>query len=329
VPYHASHFTQLRELFKTVWGSNRSEEYDAKHWNETLLGECPAVLGLWGEQVVGAYMIWPMQFSDGRQQVLGGQSIDSMVHPMFQGKGLLLELASRCYDLCYQSQLDVMFGTPNRANYAGTVGGQNWCHVCNVIDFVRPLTSMSTRKKRWIAHGDRWVCETADRELSGCVSQKDCPPDISALCENGGPIESSWQISRTPRWINYRYRSVADVEYYTIRLPEEHGRRGMAICGFRKLRSGVKATLVEMIALDEPSRQAVIRAAASWALHKGARHLVAKSTNRDPNERLFWRGFIPFRRTPLVSRTLSPKCYAANAYSPRAWVLFGGDFDTM
>ena len=60
----SSHFAQLRELFKTVWGAKRSEEYDAKYWNETLLGECPAVLGLWGKQVVGAYMIWPMQFSD-------------------------------------------------------------------------------------------------------------------------------------------------------------------------------------------------------------------------------------------------------------------------
>ena len=68
--YQVSHFAQLRELFKTVWGAKRSEEYDPKYWNETLLGECPAVLGLWGKQVVGAYMIWPMQFSDRRHQVL-------------------------------------------------------------------------------------------------------------------------------------------------------------------------------------------------------------------------------------------------------------------
>lgn len=325
--YQVSHFARLRELFKTVWRANRSEEYDAKLWNESLTGVCPAVLAFWGEQIVGAYMIWPMQFSDGRQQVLGGQSIDSMVHPLFQGKGLLLELAARCYQLCYESQLAVMFGTPNRANYAGTVGEQNWCHVGNVVDFVRPLTPMT--KKRWNVQESGWVCDTTNSELSGCVSKKDCSPDISLLDEKSGPAGSIWQVSRTPRWMDYRYRSAPDAEYYTIRLAGVRGRRGMAICGFRKSQAGVKATLVEMIAADEPSRRAVVRAAASWAQHKGARYLVAKSTNNNPNRQLFWGGFIPFRRTPLVVRTLSPKCYAANAYSSTAWDLFGGDFDTM
>jgi hypothetical protein len=129
--------------------------------------------------------------------------------------------------------------------------------------------------------------------------------------------------------MDYRYRSVPDVEYYAVRLPEDRGRRGAALCGFRKSGLGLKATLVEMIASDEDNSKAVISAAVSWARHKGARYLVAKSTNNDPNEQLFWRGFIPFRRTALISRTLSWRCYSANPFSPKAWALFGGAFDTM
>ncbi|MCQ4188714.1 GNAT family N-acetyltransferase, partial [Methylocystis suflitae] len=104
-PYEVSHLMQLRELFKVVWGANRSIEYDAKHWNETLMGVCPAVVGLCDERVVGFYMVWPMLLSDGQERILGGQPIDSMVHPNFQGKGMLRELACRCYELCTERKL--------------------------------------------------------------------------------------------------------------------------------------------------------------------------------------------------------------------------------
>ena len=132
--YEASHFAQLRELFKTVWGANRNVEYDVKHWNETLTGACPAIVGRYEERVVGFYMVWPMLLSDGREQVLGGQPIDSMVHPDFQGKGMLRELACRCYEFCSESKLAVMFGAPNRAAYAGNIGALNWCHVGNIVE---------------------------------------------------------------------------------------------------------------------------------------------------------------------------------------------------
>ena len=327
--YEPSHFTRVRELFKTVWGANRSHEYDAKHWNEALTGVCPAVVGLCEGQIVGFYMVWPMPFSDGQEQVLGGQPIDSMVHPNFQGKGMLRELACRCYELSNESKLAVMFGAPNRAAYAGNVGALNWCHVGNILELVRPLPPMLRCKTRWIEQEDRWICDSADSELSACIAQRDCPPEVSILCEELAPIKRSWQISRTIKWMNYRYRSIPDAEYYTISLPEERDCRGVAVCGFRKSGPGLKATLVEMSANDEIARKAVINAAASWARHRGARYLVAKSTNNDPNERLFWRGFVPFRRTALISRTLTARCFLANAYSPKAWVLFGGAFDTM
>ena len=327
--YEASHFTQLRELFKTVWGASRSAEYDAKHWNETLTGLCPAVVGLCEGRVVGFYMVWPMLFSDGQEQVLGGQPIDSMIHPSFQGKGMLRELACRCYELCNEKKFAVMFGAPNRAAYTGNVGALNWCHVGNILDLVRPLTPISYPKTCWVEQEGGWICDSADSELSACVAQSDCPPEVSILCEGLAPLKRRWQISRTTRWMDYRYRSAPDAEYYTVRLPDKRDRRGAAVCGFRKSGSGVKASLVELIGTDEIARKAVVRATASWARHKGARYLFAKSTTNDPNERLFWRGFVPFRRTALISRTLTWRCYSANAFSPTAWVLFGGAFDTM
>ena len=328
-PYEPAHFSQIRDLFKIVWGANRSAEYDAKHWNETLTGVCPAVVGIYEEQVVGFYTVWPMLLSDGVEEIMGGQPIDSMVHPNFQGKGMLRELACRCYELCSENKLALMFGAPNRAAYSGNVGAVNWCHVGNIFEYLRPLAPVSYYNMRWIEQDDRWICESADSSLSGCSVQRDCPVDIGFHCERLHLLKRSWQTNRTASWMGYRYRSVPDAEYYTIRLPEDRGRRGIAVCGFRKSRLNLKATLVEIIAPDQYNSKAVIKAALSWAQHKGARYLIAKSTNNDPREQLIRRGFIPFRRTALISRTLSWRCYSANPFSSKAWALFGGAFDTM
>jgi hypothetical protein len=252
-----------------------------------------------------------------------------MVHPNFQGKGMLRELACRCYDLSNEGKLVVMFGAPNKAAYAGNIRSLNWCHVCNILDLVRPLTPIPNLGIHWVEQEGTWICDSVDLALSACVIQRDCSSELGVLCEELTPLKRTWQIGRTTRWMGYRYQSVPDAEYYTIRLPAERGSRGAAICGLRKSGSKVKATLAEMIATDELARKSLVRAAASWARHKGARYLVAKSTNNDPNERLFWRGFVPFRRTALISRTLSWRCYSANPFSPKAWALFGGAFDTM
>jgi hypothetical protein len=96
--YEASHFGQLRELSSRPFG----ERIEAP--NTTVTGVCPAFVGLCEEQVIGFYMVWPMLFSDRQEQVLGGQPMDSMVHPSFQGKGMLRELACRCYQLCNENK---------------------------------------------------------------------------------------------------------------------------------------------------------------------------------------------------------------------------------
>lgn len=132
---------------------------------------------------MGFYMVWPMPFPDGQEQVLGGQPIDSMVHPNFQGKGMLRELACRCCELSNESKLAVMFGAPNRAAYAGNVGALNWCHVGNILELVRPLPPMLRCKTRWIEQEDRWIRDSADSELSACIAQRDCPPEFSILCD--------------------------------------------------------------------------------------------------------------------------------------------------
>jgi hypothetical protein len=292
-----------------------------------LTGVCPAIVGLCGEKVVGFYMVWPMPLSDGREQLLGGQPIDSMVHPAFQGKGMLRELAHRCYERCSGDKFTVLFGAPNRAAYAGNVGTLNWCHVGNIVELLRPLGPF--RNTHWIEQESRWICDSANSSLSECIVQRECPFEFGSLCEELPPLRRRWQVKRTAQWMAYRYRSVPDAEYYTVRLPKNKDWLGGAVCGFRMSALGLKATLVDVVASDENARKAAIGAAASWARHRGARFLIAKSTNIDPSKRLLWRGFIPFRRTALISRTLSWPCYSANPFSRAAWVLFGGAFDTM
>jgi len=327
--YTADRFMAVHALFKTVWGANRSVEYDEKHWNKTLTGVCPAVAAFSGEQAVGFYMVWPVPLTDGRAEVLGGQPIDSMVHAGFQGRGMLRELGCRCYELCSQKNMSVMFGAPNRAAYAGNVGALNWCHVSNIVDLVRPLIGRLGRRANWVEQQGRWVC--AKRIAGKLVSDaaRNGPSELAGLWSGAALHSRRWQAARTGSWMSYRYDSVPEAEYFTLTLREGETPRAAAICGLRKAGSHWRATLADLVAADKSARAAMLKTVASFAHFKGARFLFAKTTAADLDGGLHWNGFIPFRRTPLISRTLGWRCFSANAYSPKGWALSGGAFDLM
>jgi GNAT superfamily N-acetyltransferase len=327
-PYNVSHFSQARELFKTIWGANRSVEYDAKHWNQTLTGNCPAVIALSEGQLTGFYMVWPLPITDGKEEIVGGQPIDSMVHPDFQGKGLLRELGCRCYDLCQQLNMGVMFGAPNRAAYSGNVGQLNWCHVTNITNWVRPLFP-KFGQPRWTEDDDLLYYRTAANSNLVAVATKKYSDELVNLFSAKPVIPRRWQVRYTRTWMRYRYSSTPEAEYFFLTLRRGEATRAAAICGLRKNGPQVRATLAEIISSDKYYRAALLNIVASFANLKGARFLVAKTVTSDRQERLHANGFVPYRRTPLISRTLGWRCYSANAFSASGWELTGGAFDIM
>lgn len=327
--YNLSHFAAVRNLFERVWRTSRSAEYDDKHWNTTLIGVCPAIVAFSQEEAVGFYMVWPVMLTDGQVDVVCGQPIDSMVHPDFQGKGLLRELGNRCYDICSQKGFAVMYGAPNKAAYAGNVGALNWCHVSNVTDWIRPLFGLGGQGLDWVEQDGLWVMHGRREESKIYTADRNAGEPLSELWTKGPAIRRRWHFSRNQAWMNYRYHSVPDAEYFTVTLRVGEVQAAAAICGFRKVGSRLRATLADLVYKDDNACRSVLMALVSFAKRKGARIMLAKTAPFSSGEQLYRNGFFPVRRTPLISRTVGWQCFAANALSSKGWSLFGGAFDLV
>lgn len=328
--YQSTDIESVRDLFLRAWGYQRSLSYDTKFWNKTILDTCPAIVATRGRKAVGYYMILPVSMSDGRSGLLGGQAIDSMIDPAFQGKGLFKTIASECYSYCADLGIHVLFGAPNKAAYRGNVGPLNWCHISEVIEYARPLSSII----RGAISGQKTTGATVMEEIkfgSKLVKfSKQRPKEVGSFLSGFGKKERRWSVDTNTEWFDFRYRDVDEVGYNWISVYDEGEIVAFAVCGVSagdaRLR---KATLGELVFAKPEAGHLAIRAVLKLASRAGADYVVAKNTSRELSTTFYWHGFLRARKTPLITRVLTPRCHAANPFVRESWALFGGAFDTM
>lgn len=75
---------------------------------------------------VGYYGVVPCFLHYHGGKLLAAQSADTMTHPGYRFKGLFVELANMCYELCRQQGIRLIFGFPNQNSYHGAVNKLGW-----------------------------------------------------------------------------------------------------------------------------------------------------------------------------------------------------------
>jgi GNAT superfamily N-acetyltransferase len=330
--YDSSHCEDLRELFVQVWGVPRSVEYDQKHWNNTIVGTAPGIVALASGRIIGFYTVWPVPLTDGGKVVIGGQPIDSMIDRQFQGRGVLRELGSRCYQECARHSIGLMYGAPNRAALAGNVGGLNWSHVSEIVDYVRPILRRARRSDFLanLAERDQSIKGLTVSATAGALDA------VAVFCTNvadPGDARKTWRVARPGEWLRYRYGSTPEVRYVTLTINHGDEILGAAVCGVRlkdaESGSVAKLTIGELVGRDNATCRELIGGIVSLAATCGAPYVLAKSAGAGLGSVLLSAGFVPCRRTPLISRTLDASCHRANPLAKKGWALFGGAFDTV
>jgi hypothetical protein len=330
-PFSNDDFAAVRNLYRIVWGEERDLRYDRMRMTNTVRGTCTAVVAMIAGRCVGFYMVWPLPLTDGKSLVSGAQPIDTMTDPEFQGRGLLGRMGCECYRLCAESGLKVMFGAPNRAAYPGNLGRLNWSHTGDIRLYARPLTlagmlpggrlaGMLARALPLQARKDAEVRLEApsSSELEECLASMHYP-------------QRTWRVARSLAWFRYRYQEAGRLTYTWISIYRGGSLFGFSIVGIptgSSARSKL-ASLSEVVGRDREGRRLAVGAAVSFARRQGANAVTTRSTSSLLADALRTNGFIAVRRSPLITRVLGPDCFDANPFVPRAWELFGGDFDIL
>lgn len=76
--------------------------------------------------IVAHYALHPTWMVYKGQKILGAQSLGTMVHKDFRGKGLFVETAKRCYQLAQSNGVKLLYGSPNEKSYPGFVNKLGW-----------------------------------------------------------------------------------------------------------------------------------------------------------------------------------------------------------
>jgi predicted N-acetyltransferase YhbS len=130
---------KLRELFESSFGHRRDEAYDTWRFLQTPGGLAPTVVAIDGDRFAGSYTVSPTTLDIGGERVRGAQSLDTMTHPDFRGRGLFTQLALACFERLAADGYEVLYGFPNPMSYPGFIRKLNWDHVGDVPFWARPI----------------------------------------------------------------------------------------------------------------------------------------------------------------------------------------------
>ena len=328
----------IRGLYFDVWGYNRPASFDRWRFFSNPLGLCPAVLATIGDQPVGFYTIWPATIKLRNEDLLGGQSMDTMTHPSYQGQGIFGELANACYELAGDKGYQILYGFPNPLSYPGFTESLGWQHTGDITHWVRPIRpsghpSVPTVLGPIVDFISDCFPKGATSGINIRIekpSSRDLVAQLKFWCERNSKI----RISRTPDWLEWRYAEVTENDYEWICAYRGDSLSAFGVWGMQNnIWSNVadsRAHLVELMGEDDAARQAVLSMMIDRARENSAIVLETISNVEEIVTSMRRAGFIRHRQAPLIVRRLgAEKLSTVDVFDHDMWQITGGDVDTF
>lgn len=139
--YQAGDERAIVDLFNDVFGLRRS----IAHWRwkfEQNPYASPLITLEQEEQsgrLAAHYAVVPVRLNYLGLQVLGCQSVDTVVHPEFRGQALFVRTAEHCYRQCEEAGVELVYGFPNRRSQPGLLRRLAWKRVMFLEQYVYRL----------------------------------------------------------------------------------------------------------------------------------------------------------------------------------------------
>jgi GNAT superfamily N-acetyltransferase len=332
------HFSAIRELYRAVRGNNRPEEFDRWRWYGAPDGACPIAIALDGTTIAGFYTLWPVRLRIGDRSVLGGQSMDTMIHPDYQGRGIFTTLAKACYEIAATRGFQVLYGFPNALSYPGFVRRLDWDHTGEIQHWIRALRPSHHPRVPGIVGP---LADIAAKLLPSGGRGRGIEISFEApdADQRAGLLQSSraqlglCHVNRTPAWLDWRYGKAAahDYEWICARRGDTliaAGVWGMQNADWGDVADG-RAHLVELMGDDPAGLRAVVSAIIARAVARNA-WILETVTNIPPIISALKRGgFFSHRGAPLIVRALGENAADEIIHDHASWRFMGGDLDTL
>jgi GNAT superfamily N-acetyltransferase len=313
-------------------GGRRPFIHDQWKFGRNPAGSALGMVAVDGNRIVGQYVLLPVELRLGREVVLGAQSVDTMTHPDYQGKGVFTTLANACMKLAEDHGVEVLYGFPNPNSYPGFVRKLNWDHTGDIQSWVRLIRPSGQPR---IPRIGRQLANVLARVMPrGRLLGMDLHvgfPSAEVLDRLVALWESQQgvcRVSRTPRWMQWRFDPDSCMEYEWVVAFRGGEPQAAAVWGIDMVRGNGDAKLAELIGLDPLAVEAVL----GWVLRRAFERrcpILTTVSNVTAFEHPLRRcGFLRGRRLPLIVRSLTSRTLDGNIHDHRSWRFIGADLDT-
>jgi GNAT superfamily N-acetyltransferase len=248
--------SEIQELFKFVFKREMGKTESKEHWdweflkNPSGLGEI--LLAVDKDKIVGHYAVIPERIKIKGIPSVGTLSLDTMVHPDYQGQRIFTKLATSLYEDIGKKGMPITYGFPNQNSIHGIVNKLEWKEIATLP--VLQLT-ISAEKVITKALGSKLLGKAGSLFLG----KKRLIDQVFDQGSSGMEIA----LIRDSRYLNWRYIEKPENDYVCFSISGKEQKYGYIVLKIEEKFDFNSAFIVDYFSRgDEPSLD---RHLISWA----------------------------------------------------------------
>jgi GNAT superfamily N-acetyltransferase len=352
-PYRPGDEREIQDLFRFVFGKEMGKTESERHWEwefkENPSGPGEILLAVDQDRIVGHYAVIPQRFKVKGRRVMGTLSLDTMVHPDYQGQRIFTRLALALYDDIGGKGMPLTYGFPNKNSIHGIVNKLRWEEIA-----VLPVLQKTIDSKRVISRvtGSR-LAGRAGSLLMGSKRIKDRPPPegegwrIEEIASFGREFDEIFKrgaagmdvvLVRDSQYLDWRFIRKPENDYECFAIYGPKGLYGYIAFKIEEKFDFNSAFVMDYFSAgDEPALDGrLIAWGTDYLSYRGVDIIVVAMFPHTPYYRLFRkRGYfrIPRRLFPkdiyFCARKNSGEIDFDLIRNKRSWYLTWGDTDVV
>lgn len=328
-------------LYKTVFDKEISKEVYIKKFFENPDGNPIVAVACSNESIVGQYALWPTNLIIKGNEIKAAQSLDTMTHPDFRGKGMFTKLANECMRYAKMQNIEVLYGFANSNSLPGFKNNLDWVHLADGEFWFRPVCINKYNNEHYFKHKVLFyifkllasfavIFLPKGRRNKKFVFKKNKPEydELKQLLSDYDNLNQQNKINWTPDRIYWRHNYKTNLAYNYLSIYKNNKLQSLVIYGIDENTNNI--VISKFISLDDKTNSILLREIIRIAKKKGSPFIFIAGININiKTKTLLTSGFFKRKSTFFIIRKLTNRSIGNGIYDKKKWFLFGSDIDTF
>jgi len=290
---------QFAELYMLCFNVPMSAEEVKWRYMDNPYGEILSCVAVEDGKLVANYSASPIELLDKKERVKAAQSLNTMTHPDYAGKGLFVNLASRIYNHLRQNSYRMVLGFPNDLSNRTFVRKLGWHDISVMPTLMLNLDSIRLKPapEMPIREDDRFDLNYERADYGDRIA-----------------------IYRSNAYLRWRFAQHPSVKYHTLAVCAD-GKNASSRVTFKIFRDRIN--IVDFFFANEAEMHALMKPVVAFAKQQH-KSLITLWADMGSWEHLALEGYGATQAAPVAyfgANVFDAMPHDSPYYDPRVWHL--------